>query len=157
MAERAALTRTMMVRIHSWLPELRRISPEYVCRGGCVQTGSIGRARLAEMMGGSGTGKRKPPHKGAGKTTEQAFFAALHFWRGNMCLCAPGSILLTWDDPLPGHPRRRSLGSISAEQIAQCILSRSGRTCPCCQGADLQRGLWLDAGGLPPLPDHVGR
>lgn len=117
----------------------------------------IGRARLAEKMGGSGTGKRKPPHKGAGKTTEQAFFAALHFWRGNMCLCAPGSILLTWDDPLPGHPRRRSLGSISAEQIAQCILSRSGRTCPCCQGADLQRGLWLDAGGLPPLPDHVGR
>lgn len=117
----------------------------------------IGRARLAEKMGGTGMGKRKPPHKGAGKTTEQAFFAALHFWRGNMCLCAPGSILLTWDDPLPGHPRRRSLGSISAEQIAQCILSRSGRTCPCCQGADLQRGLWLDAGGLPPLPDHVGR
>nr|DAO17373.1 MAG TPA: hypothetical protein [Caudoviricetes sp.] len=35
---------------------MRRISPEYACRGGCVQTGSIGRARLAEMMGGSGAG-----------------------------------------------------------------------------------------------------
>nr|DAP36281.1 MAG TPA: hypothetical protein [Caudoviricetes sp.] len=35
---------------------MRRISPEYACRGGCVQTGSIGHARLAEMMGGSGTG-----------------------------------------------------------------------------------------------------
>lgn len=28
--------------------------------------GTIGRARLAEKMGGMGTGKRKPPHEGAG-------------------------------------------------------------------------------------------
>lgn len=117
----------------------------------------IGRARLAEMMGGSGTGKRKPPHKGAGKTTAQAFFAALHFGLDSMCLCVPGSTSGTWDDPLPGCPHRRSPGSISAGRIAQCILSRSGRICPCCQGADLQRGPWLDAGGLPPLPAHAGR
>lgn len=74
-----------------------------------------------------------------------------------MCLCVPGSTSGTWDDPLPGCPHRRSPGSISAGRIAQCILSRSGRICPCCQGADLQRGPWLDAGGLPPLPAHAGR
>lgn len=119
--------------------------------------GTIGRARLAEEMGGTGSGKRKPPHEGAGKTTTQTFFAALHFWRGNMCLCVPGSTSGTGDGLLPGCPHRRSLGSISAGRPARCILSRSGRTCPCCQVADLQRGLWLDAGGLPPLPAHAGR
>lgn len=55
----------------------------------------IGRAHLAEKMGGTGTGKRKPPHKGAGKTTAQAFSP----------LCISGWIVCVFVFlvPLPGH------------------------------------------------------
>ena len=83
------------------------------------------------------------------KAPEIKAFSAL-----NVRCCAavwqsPPSACVGWSSRIPG--------SISAGRIAQCIRSRSGRTCPCCQVADLQRGLWLDAGGLPPLPAHAGR